>query len=87
MRLRNQLLGAACVAPLLALGAPGVQAASIAKHCGPKDKYVVAFSQANYAEPYRQHVNNDMIELAKVIPQFELQIADGAGNDLSLIHI
>ena len=81
MRIRNQLLGAVCAVPLLALGATGSQAASIAKHCGPKDKYVVAFSQANYAEPYRQHVNNDLTELAKAIPQFELQIADGAGND------
>jgi ribose transport system substrate-binding protein len=56
-------------------------AAPLAKNCGPNDKYVVAFSQANYAEPYRQHVNNDLIARAKEIPQFELQIADGAGND------
>ena len=42
---------------------------------------MIAFSQANYAEPYRQHVNNDLIERVKAIPQFELQIADGAGND------
>jgi ribose transport system substrate-binding protein len=66
---------------LVALSAGAGLAAPLAKHCGPKDKYVIGFSQANYAEPYRQHVNNDLIELAKAIPQFELQIADGAGND------
>jgi ribose transport system substrate-binding protein len=79
MRLRIKLLGAVCAVPLLAAGA--ASAAPIAKHCGPNDKYVIGFSQANYAEPYRQHVNNDLIERVKAIPQFELQIADGAGND------
>jgi ribose transport system substrate-binding protein len=65
----------------LALAALPAHADPIAKKCGKDGKYVVAFSQANYAEPYRQHVNNDLIGLAKSIPQFELQIADGAGND------
>jgi ribose transport system substrate-binding protein len=79
--LRSSLMSAACAAPLLmAMGGSGF-AASLAKHCGPNDKYVIGFSQANYAEPYRQHVNNDLIALVKAIPQFELQIADGAGND------
>jgi len=81
MHLRTTLLGAVCAAPLLLVLGGSTFAASLAKHCGPNDKYVVAFSQANYAEPYRQHVNNDLIERAKAIPQFELQIADGAGND------
>ena len=74
-------MGAVCAAPLLARFGGRAAAAPIAKHCGPKDKYVIGFSQANYAEPYRQHVNNDLIALVKAIPQFELQIADGAGND------
>jgi ribose transport system substrate-binding protein len=65
----------------LTLATLPAHADSIAKKCGKDGKYVVAFSQANYAEPYRQHVNNDLIGLAKDIPQFELQIADGAGND------
>jgi ribose transport system substrate-binding protein len=81
MKLRHKLSGAAWAAPLLALSAGAGLAAPIAKHCGPKDKYVIGFSQANYAEPYRQHVNNDLIALVKTVPQFELQIADGAGND------
>ena len=62
MLLRHKLMGAVCAAPLLALSAGAGLAAPIAKHCGPKDKYVIGFSQANYAEPYRQHVNNDLIE-------------------------
>ena len=32
------------------------------------------------AEPYRQHVNDDLTAAAKAVPQFTLQIADGAGN-------
>jgi ribose transport system substrate-binding protein len=81
MHTRQKLMSAVCAVPLLAASAGLATAAPIAKHCGPKDKYVIAFSQANYAEPYRQHVNNDLIERVKAIPQFELQIADGAGND------
>jgi len=65
MHLRHYLLGAAWAAPLVALSTGASLAAPLAKHCGPKDKYVIGFSQANYAEPYRQHVNNDLIALAK----------------------
>jgi len=53
----------------------------LAKACGPNDKYVIGFSQANNAEPYRQHVNNDLTAEVAKVPQFELHIADGAGND------
>ena len=72
---------AALLAAPLAFAAGPAFAGQIAQKCGKDGHYVVAFSQANYAEPYRQHVNNDLIALAKEIPQFELQIADGAGND------
>ena len=72
---------AALLALPLALAALPAEAGSIAKSCGKNGKYVIGFSQANYAEPYRQHVNNDLIARAREIPQFELQIADGAGND------
>ncbi len=67
--------------PLLLAAGACAQAGPIAKACGPDDHYVIGFSQANYAEPYRQHVNNDLIARAKAIPQFELLVADGAGND------
>ena len=75
------LIAAALAAPLLALAAGGAGAKPLAKTCGPNDKYVIGFSQANFAEPYRQHVNNDLERLVKAIPQFQLQIADAAGND------
>ena len=64
------------VAALLA----GSASAHIAKACGKDDKYVIGFSQANNAEPYRQHVNDELTAAAKKVPQFTLQIADGAGN-------
>src|SRR3984957_13730970 len=57
-----------------ALGAP------LVKDCGKDGKYVIGFSQANNAEPYRQHVNDELTAAAKTVPQFTLQIADGAGN-------
>jgi ribose transport system substrate-binding protein len=78
---RRALRIAYLTAPLAMLAGPAALAASLAKQCGPNGHYVVGFSQANNAEPYRQHVNNDLTTLAKAIPQFQLQIADGAGND------
>jgi len=81
MQMKTRLKGAVSAVPLLLVSTGLVLAAPLAKHCGPKDKYVIGFSQANYAEPYRQHVNNDLIERTKAFAQFELQIADGAGND------
>jgi ribose transport system substrate-binding protein len=58
----------------------GAAQAHLAKACGKGDKYVIGFSQANNAEPYRQHVNDELTAAAKNVPQFTLQIADGAGN-------
>ena len=55
-------------------------AAPLVKDCGKDGKYVIGFSQANNAEPYRQHVNDELTAAAKAVPQFTLQIADGAGN-------
>lgn len=61
--------------PALAAGTP------IAKVCGPNHHYVIGFSQVDYTEPYRQHVDNQMQELVKNYPQFKLVIADGQAND------
>ena len=72
---------AASLGAALVLAATPALAGPLAQKCGKDGHYIVAFSQANYAEPYRQHVNNDLIARAKAIPQFEMQIADGAGND------
>jgi ribose transport system substrate-binding protein len=60
--------------------ASAAQAAPLVKECGKNGQFVIGFSQANNAEPYRQHVNDDLTAAAKKVPQFTLQIADGAGN-------
>lgn len=62
------------------MASAGAANAHIAKACGKDDKYVIGFSQANNAEPYRQHVNDELTAAAAKVPQFTLQIADGAGN-------
>jgi ribose transport system substrate-binding protein len=72
----NLMLGAGTAA--LVVGA--AQAAPLIKECGKNGEFVIGFSQANNAEPYRQHVNDQLTAAAKKVPQFKLQIADGAGN-------
>src|ERR1700677_5194279 len=69
-----------CAGAALALISSTAMAASLVKDCGKDGKYIIGFSQANNAEPYRQHVNDDLTAAAKAVPQFTLQIADGAGN-------
>ena len=76
-RLWSNLVLSAGTATLVAGAA---QAAPLVKECGKNGQYVVGFSQANNAEPYRQHVNDELATAAKKVPQFTLQIADGAGN-------
>ena len=72
----NLLLGAGTAT--LVVGA--AQAAPLVKECSKNGEFVIGFSQANNAEPYRQHVNDQLTAAAKKVPQFKLQIADGAGN-------
>ena len=64
----------------LALAVGTASAAPLVKECGKNGSFVIGFSQANNAEPYRQHVNDELTAAAKQVPQFTLQIADGAGN-------
>ena len=52
----------------------------LVKACSKDGQFVIGFSQANNAEPYRQHVNDELTAAAKEVPGFTLQIADGAGN-------
>ena len=52
----------------------------LVKACAKDGEFLIGFSQANNAEPYRQHVNDELTAAAKEVPQFTLQIADGAGN-------
>ena len=77
--MQRLLLGTtATVALALAVGA--ASAAPLVKECDKNGNFVIGFSQANNAEPYRQHVNDALTAAAKKVPQFTLQIADGAGN-------
>ena len=49
----------------------------LAKDCGPNNDYVIGFSQANFKEPYREHVNHELERLVKNYPKFKIVIADG----------
>lgn len=70
------LLAGSC----LAITGTAYAANPLVKACAKDGKFVIGFSQANNAEPYRQHVNDELTAAAKDVPQFTLQIADGAGN-------
>jgi ribose transport system substrate-binding protein len=70
------LLAGTCLGAATAAQAAG----PLVKACSKTDKFVIGFSQANNAEPYRQHVNDELTAAAKAVPQFTLQIADGSGN-------
>jgi len=82
MPLLRSKYGAALVlgASALALSIGAASGAPLVKECSKDGNFVIGFSQANNAEPYRQHVNDELTAAAKKVPQFALQIADGAGN-------
>ncbi|MES1153142.1 MAG: substrate-binding domain-containing protein [Dongia sp.] len=65
---------------VMTVGAAAAGADPLVKACSKTDNFVIGFSQANNAEPYRQHVNDELTAEAKKVPNFTLQIADGAGN-------
>ena len=64
-RLWSNLLLSAGTATVVASAA---QAAPLVKECGKNGQYVIGFSQANNAEPYRQHVNDELAAAAKKVP-------------------
>lgn len=64
----------------LAFAGTAYAADPISKYCKKDGEFLIGFSQANNAEPYRQHVNDELEAAAKEVPQFTLQIADGQGN-------
>src|SRR6195952_4483879 len=78
--MKNRIFVSALLAGSCLALASAAMAAPLVKECSKDDKYVIGFSQANNAEPYRQHVNDELTAAAKKVPQFTLQIADGAGN-------
>ncbi|TJW76473.1 MAG: ABC transporter substrate-binding protein, partial [Mesorhizobium sp.] len=66
--LRAALLAGAglCVAGTAQAADPMVKA------CAKDGQFVIGFSQANNAEPYRQHVNDELTAAAKEVPGFTL---------------
>jgi ribose transport system substrate-binding protein len=80
---RKRTIGilAASLTLLWALPAMAAGGKPLAETCGPNNHYVIGFSQVDFTEPYRQHVDNQMQELVKNYPQFKLVIADGQAND------
>lgn len=81
MRRMQTISALAAGMALLALPALAADGKPLAKTCGPNNHYVIGFSQVDFTEPYRQHVDNQMQELIKNYPQFKLVIADGQAND------
>jgi ribose transport system substrate-binding protein len=73
--------GTALSALLLGSIAQAEDAKPLAKTCGPNNQYVIGFSQANFKEPYREHVNHELDRLVKNYPQFKIVMADGQAND------
>ena len=64
----------------LAIAGAAQAADPISKFCKKDGEFLIGFAQANNAEPYRQHVNDELTAAAKAVPNFTLQIADGQGN-------
>ncbi len=52
----------------------------LSKTCGPNNDYVIGFSQANFKEPYREHVDHELERLVKNYPKFKIVIADGQAS-------
>ena len=70
------LLAATAVGP----GAWAADGKPIYKDCGPNNDYVIGFSQANFKEPYREHVDHELERLIKQYPKFKITIADGQAS-------
>ena len=62
------------------LHAIAADAKPMSKTCGPDNDSVIGFSQANFKEPYREHVDHELERLVKNYPKFKIVIADGQAN-------
>ncbi len=65
---------------MLALPASGAGAKPLSATCGPNNNYVIGFAQANFKEPYREHVDHELQRLVKNYPKFKLIISDGQAD-------
>lgn len=79
---KNTLLATALLCGTVSIATAGFAADGkpLSKTCGPKNNYVIGFSQANFKEPYREHVDHELERLVKTYPQFKLVIADGQAS-------
>ncbi len=73
-------LAALLAGTALASSAMAADGKPLYKECGPNNDYVIGFSQANFKEPYREHVNHELERLVKNYPKFKLTIADGQAS-------
>ena len=73
-------MAALLAATALASSAWAADGKPIYKDCGPNNDYVIGFSQANFKEPYREHVNHELERLIKQYPKFKITIADGQAS-------
>ena len=73
-------MAALLAATALAGNARAADGKPIYKDCGPNNDYVIGFSQANFKEPYREHVNHELERLIKQYPKFKITIADGQAS-------
>ena len=64
----------------LAGNASAADGKPLSKTCGPNNDYVIGFSQANFKEPYREHVDHELERLVKNYPKFKIVIADGQAS-------
>lgn len=80
-RLAALAMGTALAALSMGTVVRAADAKPLAKVCGPNNQYVIGFSQANFKEPYREHVNHELDRLVKQYPQFKIVMADGQASD------
>jgi ribose transport system substrate-binding protein len=86
MRTTRRLLAAVALCVLAATAAcsveddPGASDTAEAK-CGPGKEYLIGMSQANNAEPYRQVMNDDVVNAAKNVEGFKVVVSDAAQDN------
>jgi len=81
-----------CAGAALALMSSTAMAASLVKDCGKDGKYIIGFSQANNAEPYRQHVNDELTAQARELWRskrsgiYEIVVSNQRGESIALFR-
>lgn len=50
-------------------------------HAAAQKKFLIGFSQSNFAEPWRQSMNQEVLEEARKYPEIEVKISDAAQDN------